>query len=474
MPPYAGLDEAWHVARVAFVRKEHRNPTIVERSIPPYLAASIGGRPGAMPAFGEMRQRWPDVVASGSVLVDRPFSAADLAPDQAPNYEAQQPAPYYTLAALAPVTGAQDELRALRLVAVFCGVVIALATFLIARRIAPNHAAFAAAMVVSTPTWITLVVRASNDAPACAAIAAAVAVTLSAPTALRAMIGEAIAWTLAVALKLYAWPIAILFPVLWRFQRGSFKRLAIVSFSALGAAAFTFCYLATHTRNPVGVFGFDAAKRASRVHPVPIDFLTMMKTTVASAIWASGQHNDAMTTPAMALYALPLLAALISGTWLLLRDHRALGLSLLWVVGAFAIAQMIVACAFIRQARASGLALPLGGKEGWYWLATAPLIFGLVVPKLASRLWMFGLWLVVWDILITEGALFHDFAGTSSPGHPSLLFRWGPWHVPFTANLHGVGVGPLASKTTLLRLVQLGALAALIAVESSQRKVQHE
>ena len=33
MPPYAGLDEAWHVARVAFVRKEHRNPTIVERSI---------------------------------------------------------------------------------------------------------------------------------------------------------------------------------------------------------------------------------------------------------------------------------------------------------------------------------------------------------------------------------------------------------------------------------------------------------
>ena len=41
MPPYAGLDEVYHVARLAFVRAEHRNPTTTEVSIPPYLMASI-------------------------------------------------------------------------------------------------------------------------------------------------------------------------------------------------------------------------------------------------------------------------------------------------------------------------------------------------------------------------------------------------------------------------------------------------
>ena len=37
LPPYAGLDEVYHVARLAFVRAEHRNPTTSESSIPPYL-----------------------------------------------------------------------------------------------------------------------------------------------------------------------------------------------------------------------------------------------------------------------------------------------------------------------------------------------------------------------------------------------------------------------------------------------------
>ncbi|MEA2236020.1 MAG: hypothetical protein QOC81_744, partial [Thermoanaerobaculia bacterium] len=34
LPPYAGLDEVYHVARLAFVRAEHRNPTTTEPSIP--------------------------------------------------------------------------------------------------------------------------------------------------------------------------------------------------------------------------------------------------------------------------------------------------------------------------------------------------------------------------------------------------------------------------------------------------------
>src|SRR5947209_16094110 len=75
MPPYAGLDEAWHVARVAFVAKEHRQPNISERSVPPYIGRAIRGE--ELPAFGEMRQRWPSVARP---VVDRPFVAADLAP----------------------------------------------------------------------------------------------------------------------------------------------------------------------------------------------------------------------------------------------------------------------------------------------------------------------------------------------------------------------------------------------------------
>lgn len=57
LPPYAGLDEVYHVARLAFVRSEHRNPTTTEPSMPPYLMASITaareGNPTAMPAMGE-------------------------------------------------------------------------------------------------------------------------------------------------------------------------------------------------------------------------------------------------------------------------------------------------------------------------------------------------------------------------------------------------------------------------------------
>jgi hypothetical protein len=94
MPPYAGLDEVYHVARLAFVRTEHRNPTTTEASIPPYLMRSIeaahmppdaeaaqarrnagvpAGWPAgvprlrsfnaAMPAMGEAGEQWPAIVA---------------------------------------------------------------------------------------------------------------------------------------------------------------------------------------------------------------------------------------------------------------------------------------------------------------------------------------------------------------------------------------------------------------------------
>lgn len=61
----------------------------------------------------------------------------------------------------------------------------------------------------------------------------------------------------------------------------------------------------------------------------------------------------------------------------------------------------------------------------------------------------------------SDVALFHDFDGTSSPAHPTALFRWGPLHLPFTAHLDGIGVGPLAGAVVLLRIVHLAALFAL-------------
>ena len=41
LAPYAGLDEVYHVARLTFVRAEHRNPTTSEVSVAPYLMRSI-------------------------------------------------------------------------------------------------------------------------------------------------------------------------------------------------------------------------------------------------------------------------------------------------------------------------------------------------------------------------------------------------------------------------------------------------
>jgi len=98
MPPYAGLDEVYHVARLAFVRAEHRNPTTSEPSIAPYLMRSIAAahdaEDTAMPAMGEAGERWPAIVVRGNVTNDRPLVSADLKPYVLKNYEAQQTSLY--------------------------------------------------------------------------------------------------------------------------------------------------------------------------------------------------------------------------------------------------------------------------------------------------------------------------------------------------------------------------------------------
>src|SRR2546423_14201927 len=61
LPPYAGLDEVWHVARLAFVREEGRNPSVRENSTPRYLASSIANDPAFPADFGHIGERWPEV-----------------------------------------------------------------------------------------------------------------------------------------------------------------------------------------------------------------------------------------------------------------------------------------------------------------------------------------------------------------------------------------------------------------------------
>jgi hypothetical protein len=147
LPPYAGLDEVYHVARLAFVRAEHRNPTTTEVSIPPYLIASIEAaqpqrsagvpRPvdAAMPAMGEAAENWPAIVAQRKIIVDRPLTPADLNPYIVKNYEAQQTSLYYSLVApLAPVRSALFELRMWRAISLLFALITVLATAEIGRR----------------------------------------------------------------------------------------------------------------------------------------------------------------------------------------------------------------------------------------------------------------------------------------------------------------------------------------------------
>src|SRR4051794_41033460 len=182
MPPYAGLDEVYHVARLAFVRAEHRNPTTSEASIPPYLMRSIAAArnagDGAMPAMGEAGERWPAIVSRGNVIADQQLKTADLKPYLVKNYEAQQTSLYYWLVALlVPVRSALFELRAWRAMSLLFALVTVLATAEIGRRWLGPIGILGGAILVSLPTWETLVLRAGNDAFAC--MLAAIAVLIS-------------------------------------------------------------------------------------------------------------------------------------------------------------------------------------------------------------------------------------------------------------------------------------------------------
>lgn len=440
MPPYAGLDEAYHVARLAFVRAEHRNPSSAEPSQPTYIVRSIAEDPSAPPALCAVAERWPTVVRARPVLIDQPIA---VHPYIARNYEAQQPSLYYSMfAPIVPPKSALFELRVWRLISVAFGLLIVVGTAIIGERWWGPAGMLAGALVVSLPTWMTLVVRASNDALACAAVAIAIAATVTQKT-----IVEAIAWAIAIAAKLYTWPMLVLLPFLWRGQRASRARVFIVIAGCAVAMALTIADLAVRTSNPLGLFAFDRSVSATHA---AIHYLDVFKIVIATLVWTSGPHWDALTLSGVILYLAPVALLILPA----LRRNDAAVAGLI----AFGLAQLIYAGGYARTAHGG---LPAAGKEGWYWYALVPILVPAFLAPAAARFRALAWWIVGWDIMITEVALFHDYSGASSPAHPTALFRWGPWHWPFTAHLDGIGVGPFVGAIVLLRIIHVTAFFAL-------------
>jgi len=494
LPPYAGLDEVYHVARLAFVRAEHRNPTTTEVSIPPYLMESIdeahrsagvsrlrdvwrrdAAKPAAgtaafrsLPAMGEAGDRWPSIVAErgGHVIVDRPLTPSDLKPYFVKNYEAQQTSLYYSIAArLVPVRSALFELRAWRALSLLFALITVLTTAEIGRRWFGPIGILGGAILVSLPTWETLVLRAGNDAFACMLAAVAVAISVAGSRRPIAVVVEALAWGLALNAKMYTWPLLIIVPLLWRRQKTSKARMIAVTLASLIAVLLTFAELSSRTSNPLGVVAFD--RPGGIVYDVKVSISEIIRVTIASAAWTSGQHNDALRPAAIALYLGPIVIAMI----VVLRKSatRQLGNLATFALLAFALAQTynVIACVLANR---GGNPIPIGGKEGWYWYVLAPIVIPAFLVPALSRWRAAAWWLVVWDVVITEVALFHDFAGTTSPLHGSMLFRWGPLHAPFTAHLGEIGAGPLAAWTTAIRLVHLAAFFGLESLLQQMRR----
>ena len=462
MPPYAGLDEAYHVARLTFRLQEGRNPNSEEPSVPIYVHETLAGAANAVPAFGPA---WPSIARP---LSDRVVGSRDYF---GKNYEAQQPSLYYSITAplaffLQPRTQL-GELRVWRLASAAWAVLIVAMAGVLAWRKFGLAGLLAAALLSSFPTWLTLVARASNDALASAMLAIALCVTLSHPRHNSGYVGEAAAWGLALAAKLYSWPVAIVLPIAWYLQRAGRRRIVLTLLAGLLAVGLTVADLALRTGNPLGLFAFDPVP-VTNAPSSEIDYVEMVKIWIATLIWTSGPHWNALRPPAMLIYFGPVLIVALAG---LIRAGRRDIVTLLAVILSFAGAQAVNAWGYIRFAHEAGLSLPAGGKEGWYWYVLAPLI--LVWPlsvviqqrgRIVAGLLTF--WIAAWDVLLHEGGLFRDYAALTSPQRPSIIMRWGPldFDIGMYERLEGLAVGPLSSGALALRLIHLIALASLVAL----------
>ena len=437
MPPYAGLDEAYHVARVWFVGHEGRNPSRTEPSLPAYLERSIAADPSAPWSFAALGPKWPESVARRRGPWPNPgIEESRGGALGAGNYQAQHPSAYYSLAGralgLAPNRRQLDELLALRTLSAVLGALAVVAAAWIGARAYGRAGVLAGALLGSFPTWVALVGRASNDALAVGAASLALAFSMRRRLGPAGIAAEALLWSLAVASKATVWPLLVVVPIAAATRRWPARRFAPVAIGACAAFLLTALDLSSRTGSALGDQGLTASPLAPGTVTGSAAIPKMAKVLVASAIWPGAQHGNALTVLGMAVFTLPLLVVLGAAAARAGRRPRALPL-LLGACAAFAAAQAVHAWGFAREAIRGGRPEPLGGFEGWYLWTLGPLVFSILVG------WAFAsarrhvllpafflVWTVAWDLRISEGALFRDYAGETGPGTPSSLFRWGP------------------------------------------------
>src|SRR5205807_10296116 len=109
-------------------------------------------------------------------------------------------------------------------------------------------------------------------------------------------------------------------------------RIAAVSAVAFLAIILTFADLSSRTRNPLGVVAFD--RPGGVVYDAKVSISEIVRVTIASFAWTSGQHNDALRPLAIMLYLGPILIAIVVG-----RRSKEGALLALAALGAFALAQ---------------------------------------------------------------------------------------------------------------------------------------
>ncbi len=489
MPPYAGLDEGFHVARVSFVAAAGRQPSADEPSVARYLSLSFNALGEGPPSFGMVKNGWARLVAlRPGGWRDVPLDAAMRSDLVAANYEAQQASLYYALAAPLDRLFGKTQLRellVLRLLAVPLGGVTALATALLATRLWGRAGFLAGLLLLATPTWITLVARAGNDGLACAALATALLLSTRPGDgeSAAATAAEAASWAVAAAAKLYAWPAALLLPLLWPRDASRARRIVVV-LAIAASVAVTALDLQARTGNPTGKYELRApgsvpvsVESARRIAALP--WFDYAKVFVGSAIWTSGPHSDFLRPVGVVLFLAPWALLVAAGLYFLPDLPRRRGALLLAAAVVFAAAEVGQAWGAIRHVL-GGHPSAGAGLAGWYLHAFDPIWYGVglgfAIAASAARgrggLVAAALLLALGaDVWVTEFALFPDYAGLASPATRGALFRWGggaPWPALVRLGTFGLGM-PSPWLAVALRLLEAAAFAALAALALRRR-----
>jgi len=169
--------------------------------------------------------------AKRTLIVDSPLTTADLKPYLVKKLRSAADQPLL-LARRADRAGSQRAFRAAggRGLSLLFALITVIATAEIGRRWLGPIGILGGAILVSLPTWETLVLRAGSDAFACMLAAVAVVISVSAPRRPLAIAAETLVWGLAINAKMYTWPLLIILPVLWWRQRAS-KSASLPSWS---------------------------------------------------------------------------------------------------------------------------------------------------------------------------------------------------------------------------------------------------